>query len=37
MEFLERGGEGVGWMGIWGLFLLQTVILGMDGQWVPTI
>ena len=28
-------GEGVGWMGILGGFWMQTVILGMYGQWGP--
>ena len=30
-------GERVGWMGILGFFLIQTVIFGTDGQWDPTV
>ena len=34
----QRGkGEGVGWMGIWGVFWMQTLIFGMDGEWDPTV
>lgn len=29
--------EGKGWMGIWGVLGMQTVIFGMDGQRDPTI
>ena len=36
MAFLG-GREGVGWMGILGVFWMQTVIFGMDGQWDPTV
>ena len=28
--------EGVGWMGILGVFWMQTAIFGMDGEWDPT-
>ena len=31
------GVGGVGWMGILGVFEMQTVIFGMDGQWDPTV
>ena len=30
-------GEGVGWMGIWEVFWMQTVIFGMNGQWGPDV
>ena len=30
-------GEVVRWMGIWGVFWMQTVIFVMDGQWNPTV
>ena len=34
----QRGkGEGVGWIVIWGLFWMQTLIFGMDGEWDPTV
>ena len=29
--------EGVGWMDILGVFWMQTVIFGMDGEWDPTV
>ena len=31
------GGEGVGWMGILGIWEMQTVLFGMNGQWDPTV
>ena len=31
-----REGEGVGWMGLLGVWGVQTVTFGMGGQWVPT-
>ena len=33
LEVSEGEGEGVEWMGIWGI---QTVLSGKDGQWDPT-
>ena len=36
MAFLG-GREGVGWIGILGVFWMQTVIFGMDRQWGPTV
>ena len=34
----SRGkGVGVGRMGTFGVFLMQTVIFGEDGQWGPTV
>ena len=30
-------GVGVGWMGILGVWGMQSVIFGMDGQWDPTV
>ena len=32
----QEEGERGGWMGILGAWGMQTVILGMDGQWDPT-
>ena len=35
---LPRGkGKGMGWMIILGVWEMQTVIFGMDGQWDPTV
>ena len=31
------GGEGVGWMGILGVWGMQTVLFGINGQWDPTV
>ena len=36
LGFPRGKGEGVGWMGILGVFRMQTVIFGKDGQWDPT-
>ena len=37
LEFTRGKVEGVGWMGIWGVFWMQTVIFGMDVQCSPTV
>ena len=37
MGFPGGKGERVGLMGILGVFWMQTVIFGMDGQWDPTV
>ena len=36
LGFSREKGKGVGWMGILGVFWMQTVIFGIDGQWDPT-
>ena len=33
----KEEGEGLGWMGILGVWGMQTLIFGMDGQWNPTV
>ena len=38
LGFLGWGeGEGVGWMSILGVWGMQTIVFGMDGQWDPTV
>ena len=33
LGFPRGKGEEMGWMGMWGVSLMQTVIFGMDEQW----
>ena len=37
LGFPRGKGEGVGWRGIWGVFWIQTLIFGMDGQQDPNL